>query len=333
MAQVIPFTSPAPTATVRRDAMEGGKNGQELEEFYGDSDADENPFEPGLPTTSEVHGIDPSATSHLSDVPKDGHSRPSSVNAPPSALPTMGANVAHGLYWQGISGNPFPPRGSQYSFPPLTGTNVAIGRPNQTLSDMVARRARPMQDRSLSSGAETMGTEVETETEGETECDDSASEGGNGRKTSTMGEWAAHAQDWTALVDEQLSAAKAGRVDPHAMRFLLRKAGFIPSSRRKDVWRLLILGRVEPGTRRRTSTGFPDSPSEILALEAAILCTDLDLDNQRVVRVDVERTRPALEQFKRPRVKNLLTRVLTHHCKTHGLGYKQVSKYPCFFVF
>ncbi|CAM9834029.1 unnamed protein product, partial [Ectocarpus sp. 13 AM-2016] len=58
-------------------------------------------------------------------------------------------------------------------------------------------------------------------------------------------------------------------------------------------------------------------------LDAAILSTDLDLENQRVVRVDVERTRPALDQFKRPRVKNLLARILTYHCKTHGLGYKQ----------
>ncbi|CAN0427100.1 unnamed protein product, partial [Ectocarpus sp. 13 AM-2016] len=58
-------------------------------------------------------------------------------------------------------------------------------------------------------------------------------------------------------------------------------------------------------------------------LDAAILSTDLDLENQRVVRVDVERTRPALDQFKRPRVKNLLAKILTYHCKTHGLGYKQ----------
>ncbi|CAN0362111.1 unnamed protein product, partial [Ectocarpus sp. 8 AP-2014] len=62
---------------------------------------------------------------------------------------------------------------------------------------------------------------------------------------------------------------------------------------------------------------------DVTALDAAILSTDLDLENQRVVRVDVERTRPALDQFKRPRVKNLLARILTYHCKTHGLGYKQ----------
>lgn len=100
------------------------------------------------------------------------------------------------------------------------------------------------------------------------------------------------------------------------MRQLLRKAGFIPASRRKDVWRLLILGRVDARAH--------GSGEDILALDAAILSTELDLDNQRVVRVDVDRTRPALEQFKRPRVKNMLARVLTHHCKTNGLGYKQV---------
>ncbi|CAM9232514.1 unnamed protein product, partial [Laminaria digitata] len=121
--------------------------------------------------------------------------------------------------------------------------------------------------------------------------------------------------DWVALIDHQLENARSGHADAHAMRQLLRKAGFIPASRRKDVWRLLILGRVEACAH--------GSGEDILALDAAILSTELDLDNQRVVRVDVDRTRPALEQFKRPRVKNMLARVLTHHCKTNGLGYKQ----------
>ncbi|CAM9684777.1 unnamed protein product, partial [Ectocarpus fasciculatus] len=98
------------------------------------------------------------------------------------------------------------------------------------------------------------------------------------------------------------------------MRQLLRKAAFIPAFLRKDIWRLLILGRVEAGGGKGEGSG------DVLALDAAILSTDLDLENQRVVRVDVERTRPALDQFKRPRVKNLLARILTYHCKTHGLG-------------
>lgn len=305
--------------------MDRDKAGQELDEFYGDSDADENPFEPNLPSPSDGDVFDPSNTPHLSDVSvRDRLLNTGSQEIAHTSQPHMGANVAHGLHWQGLPGSIIPAAGGHNSFPPLAGTNAAPERPNQTLSEMVARRTRPLHDKPLAPGIEIVGTEVETETEGETECDHSASDR-DGEKTSTAEEWVTNEQDWTVPIDVQLKAAQVGKADPHALRLLLRKAGFVPASRRKDIWRLLILGRVEPGMRTSTSTGFPDSPSEILALEAAILCTDLDLDNQRVVRVDVERTRPALEQFKRPRVKNLLTRVLTHHCKTHGLGYKQVG--------
>lgn len=163
----------------------------------------------------------------------------------------------------------------------------------------------------------------EVETEVETENEDSGNEydDGQGRvapaaaaaATSTAaGGEEEQQQWWVNLIVQQLH-----RSDPHAMRQLLRKAAFIPAFLRKDVWRLLILGRVEAG-------GGKDE-GDVTALDAAILSTDLDLENQRVVRVDVERTRPALDQFKRPRVKNLLARILTYHCKTHGLGYKQVS--------
>ncbi|CAN0143298.1 unnamed protein product, partial [Ectocarpus sp. 6 AP-2014] len=163
------------------------------------------------------------------------------------------------------------------------------------------------------------------ETEVETENEDSGNEydDGQGRvapaaaaaaaaATSTAAGGEEEQQQWWAnLIVQQLH-----RSDPHAMRQLLRKAAFIPAFLRKDVWRLLILGRVEAG-------GGKDAEGDVTALDAAILSTDLDLENQRVVRVDVERTRPALDQFKRPRVKNLLARILTYHCKTHGLGYKQ----------
>ncbi|CAN0091705.1 unnamed protein product, partial [Ectocarpus sp. 12 AP-2014] len=160
------------------------------------------------------------------------------------------------------------------------------------------------------------------ETEVETENEDSGNEydDGQGRvapaaaaaATSTAAGGEEEQQQWWAnLIVQQLHQS-----DPHAMRQLLRKAAFIPAFLRKDVWRLLILGRVEAG-------GGKDEEGDVAALDAAILSTDLDLENQRVVRVDVERTRPALDQFKRPRVKNLLARILTYHCKTHGLGYKQ----------
>ncbi|CAM9324613.1 unnamed protein product, partial [Choristocarpus tenellus] len=102
-------------------------------------------------------------------------------------------------------------------------------------------------------------------------------------------------------------------------RVLLRRAGSVPKSSRKDVWRLLLLGNLGPGGAKRRRSQV----EEMLALDAAILSTELNLENQRVVRVDVERTRPNLDQFKHPRVKNLLARLLTHHCKVNGVGYKQ----------
>ncbi|CAM9959231.1 unnamed protein product, partial [Discosporangium mesarthrocarpum] len=99
--------------------------------------------------------------------------------------------------------------------------------------------------------------------------------------------------------------------------------GTVPQATRKNVWRLLILGRLDSLEGRGTGSHDRGDANNMLALDAAILSTGLDLDNQRVVRVDVERTRPNLEQFKRPRVKNLLTRILTYHCKSNGMGYKQ----------
>lgn len=345
-------------AVQRGVPMEGSKYGQESDEFYGDSDADENPFAPDEPTSRDgidchrrhPNNITLSATNLASDRSDDGlnNSLATSATTPAGGeLTTAEAMPPLLHYWQqGFPGNHMPAMvgAGQPSFPPPVSLNgppqqEAHSRPNTRLGDiMVARRmnARLSQDAGGGGGVDVMGEEVETETEGETECDDSESDegglGGRGGDREHIGtssklpaeEWAASEEDWVALVDAQLRTAQDGQADPHAMRLLLRKAGFVPPSRRKDVWRLLILGRVEPGTQSSTATEYPDSTSEILALEAAILCTDLDLDNQRVVRVDVERTRPALEQFKRPRVKNLLARVLTHHCKNYGLGYRQV---------
>lgn len=144
--------------------------------------------------------------------------------------------------------------------------------------------------------------------------------------TPTTAEWSTiEEKEWVRCIDHELRNANAGKTDAHAMRYLLRKAGFVPGSLRKDVWRLLILGRVGVGAGGGNANGSGVAQREMLALDAAILSTELDLDNQRVVRVDVERTRTTLEQFKRPRVKNMLARLLTHHCKKHGVGYKQVK--------
>lgn len=183
------------------------------------------------------------------------------------------------------------------------------------------------------SGSSLNDTMSEVETECETENENSGSEGGEGgggggggrgepARAASKADWSNNVEeDWVKLIEHQLKNARAGRPDAHAMRHLLRKAGFIPESLRKDVWRLLILGRVDAAAVDGSDAG------DVLALDVAILSTELDLENQRVVRVDVERTRPALDQFKRPRVKNMLARVLTHHCKTHGLGYKQASRF------
>ena len=216
------------------------------------------------------------------------------------------------------------------SFPTITGSgSTSYG---DTTDALLPRLPAARAARSASSLNDTDVTMSEVETEGETENEDSDSEGerrrgggraggGGGRGESPRRDWANNTEeDWIRLIQHQLNRASAGRPDAHAMRHLLRKAGFIPSSLRKDVWRLLILGRVE------AAAAGGSAANDALALGVAIVSTELDLENQRVVRVDVERTRPALDQFKRPRVKHMLARVLTHHCKTHGLGYKQVSK-------
>lgn len=208
------------------------------------------------------------------------------------------------------------------SFPTITGSGSTSYGDTSSILNRAGGVTRSDTDVTMS----------EVETEGETETEDSGSEGG-GRRAGGRGEPPARAaakadwsnnseEDWVNLIEEQLKNASAGRPDAHAMRHVLRKAGFVPEFLRKDVWRLLILGRVDAAAADGTGAG------DVLALDVAILSTELDLENQRVVRVDVERTRPALDQFKRPRVKNMLARVLTHHCKTHGLGYKQASCLP-----
>lgn len=205
------------------------------------------------------------------------------------------------------------------SFPTITGSgSTSFG---DTAAAVLPRlRGVTRSGSSLNDDTDVTMSEVETEGETETENEDSDSEAG-GKGEPPRGDWSNNTEeDWIKLVEHQLNRASVGRPDAHAMRHMLRKAGFIPASLRKDVWRLLILGRVE------AAAVGGGAAKDALALDAAILSTELDLENQRVVRVDVERTRPALDQFKRPRVKSMLARVLTHHCKTHGLGYKQVRR-------
>lgn len=331
--------------------------------FYGDSDCDENPFAPPEEqplqrqySASEAPFDDEQNRRPaflLESTAAAGPSANTSVTMIPRRAPGRPATVfPRGLHWQAFPSS-VPSAFEAQSFPTVTGVVAASsGNNNQnkttsSVGGLVAGSNYVFQDRLVVPGIETMGSEVETETEGETEGDETCSEEGGddsrprystaanattaeerirNNMNSVVNSITVREEDCISLVDAELRHAAAGRADPHAMRLLLRKAGYIPPSRRKDVWRLLILGRVEPGTRvgSNSSNKTNNCPGNTSALDAAILSTDLDLDNQRVVRVDVERTRPALEQFKRPRVKNLLTRVLTHHCKKNGLGYKQV---------
>lgn len=57
-----------------------------------------------------------------------------------------------------------------------------------------------------------------------------------------------------------------------------------------------------------------------------------DLYNQRVIRLDIERTRPDVELFRSDVVKLSLERVLTVYCKRHLINYKQVGHRSCSLV-
>lgn len=307
------------------------------DDFYGDSDADENPFEHD---DSSQDGRSNNPFEHVQDTANPfAATTATAATLGPSQWKVFSSNMPY----TGASNGPAAAATGPGSFSTLTRNPADTSwntRSGVTSNMMLSRRLQDLTTTPrIMPDVDMVDTEVETETEGEMEGDedDSGSEDGHGDRANSSAaaavDWSNNDDsDWIALVDEQLGKSRMGQADPHAMRHLLRAAGFVPPSRRKDVWRLLILGRVEAGSTGGDAAFGGNAPQhDTLALESAILSTELDLDNQRVVRVDVERTRPALEQFKRPRVKNLLARLLTHHCKTHGLGYKQVAKL-CNFV-
>lgn len=340
--------------------MDNGSSGKisRVADVCEDSDADENPFEHD---SEQGDSSQNPANSFLSARADDAHSQLDRITAvPPGSSAPMITMPATSFSQDRL--RVFPSRGpAPLNFPTMSGSSGGMTNAAHLYGTALHG---VQQAASLTSVAQVdmEDTEVETETEGETENEDSGSEyGGHIRSAAAAAaatsataaaaaaavaggaaagteaglaatattavrlntDWSTNGEDdWVALIDSHLENARSGHADAHAMRQLLRKAGFIPASRRKDVWRLLILGRVDACAH--------GSGEDILALDAAILSTELDLDNQRVVRVDVDRTRPALEQFKRPRVKNMLARVLTHHCKTNGLGYKQVTKCEAF---
>eukprot|EP00903_Cladosiphon_okamuranus_P017566 g16180.t1 len=286
--------------------------------FYGDSDAgsqvadseseDENPF-----LDIPAHRAGPNVPTMRAGGGNGGGGHCSTAQAPPAVVAAATTTFTQGPF------QAFPPM--EYA---AAGLPTITGSGSTRCGNILNNRGGVLER------TDTDVTMSEVETEGETENEDSGSEGGGGgegggarrgeppARAATKADWPNNSEeDWLNLIEHQLKNAKAGRPDAHAMRQVLRKAGFVPEFLRKDVWRLLILGRVDAAAADGTGAG------DVLALDVAILSTELNLENQRVVRVDVERTRPALEQFKRPRVKNMLARVLTHHCKTHGLGYKQ----------
>ncbi|CAM9151139.1 unnamed protein product, partial [Scytosiphon promiscuus] len=297
--------------------------------FYGDSDAGSALSDAGSGAEDENPFRNPGVSSREDDVYKQRS------QASRTECSAAGRDGLLASPWKGLTSGRDPT-----SFPTLTGGTSAWNN---------SKSARPAQRPTRADGtsaASMLNVEMsEVETEGETDDSGCEYDGGARRAApapvasqsanaaaaaaaaakaaaaaaAAAADWSANPErGWIKLIERQLKNASAGQPDPHAMRQLLRKAGFIPASLRKDVWRLLILGRVEA-----TAVGGGSSAEAVLDLDVEILSTELDLENQRVVRVDVERTRTALEQFKRPRVKNMLARVLTHFCKTHGLGYKQ----------
>lgn len=320
------------------------------DQFYGDSDADENPFEHDDASSHDVvsNNAQNNTPPQQQSTALQGQVKPFTITPRiPATTNTMPAAAFAQDRWQAFPSStpnvlPFPTtvttnRGSNVGTNYYGSSGMATGA--STAPNMLARRLHHRTAAMPSSvqDVDMVDTEVETETEGETENEESGTEdeGNSANRAGYMSsrtaasallparaDWSNNSEaDWVSLINLEVRNARAGQADPHALRQLLRKAGFVPPSLRKDIWRLLILGRVNA----RTGRSGGSTTADIRALDAAILSTELNLDNQRVVRVDVERTRPALEQFKKPRVKNMLARVLTHHCKTHGLGYKQVS--------
>ena len=112
--------------------------------------------------------------------------------------------------------------------------------------------------------------------------------------------------DWKALLEG--SAGPAARAADVRRALQAMRPLEVPWERRAAVWAALL----EVDERA-------DDPREAAALQAVAL----DLENQRVVRVDVERTRPRLRAFRSEAVRAQLSRMLTRFCKARGVSYKQ----------
>jgi len=83
--------------------------------------------------------------------------------------------------------------------------------------------------------------------------------------------------------------------------------GCIPGPFRVDVWQILL--GIESKHR--------------FLLDDSIRDTKQDLENQRVIRVDAERTRADLAEFRTPEMQLLVSKLLTFYCKRKNIKYKQ----------
>ncbi len=79
--------------------------------------------------------------------------------------------------------------------------------------------------------------------------------------------------------------------------------GRLPPDLRADIWQLLL---------------GVDSKDRFL-LDDSIRDTTQDLDNQRVIRVDAQRTRADVEYFRNPEVELLVSKLLTYYCKRKAI--------------
>lgn len=87
-------------------------------------------------------------------------------------------------------------------------------------------------------------------------------------------------------------------------------AASITTANRADVWQALLNAKL------------PNEGSDVQLPEC-----DFDLYNQRVIRMDIQRTRPDVDFFRNDSaVGDALEMMLTLFCKRHLINYKQVVR-------
>ena len=117
-------------------------------------------------------------------------------------------------------------------------------------------------------------------------------------------EAAARARD--ASVQRLEQELKSARPDAGEVRTLCTAVGYVPDVLRRQVWEVL-LGVRDMGTDHG-----------IREAEAAA-----DVESQRVIWVDVERTRGNVPLFQEAATRRLEVQLLSHYCKQRSCTYKQ----------